>query len=382
MSTPSVIAAARAEAPGLAIRVAGERGGPVLATTPVRFADLRDFEREVWWRRFVRRGMTDAGELEFSLRPVVGSSDGDLCRGFVIAARSAGGAEASVTFAMHCLQPIAQRTAEDLRQRDLLGEDGTFYYELVLAGLARDGIARIPPAGATDTVVAGGGQVLRRTQNLQLTDLPLATLVQRSTAVGETGAEQHELFWTNTALERAERIARLGEKHEPAVETGGVLLGYVGYCAGARDAFVVVVDALEAVDAERNEFSLSFSSKTWHQLQTVVRARAARQPGLGILGQTHGHPFSPGEPCAACPTTADCPKHTAFLSEHDRRWARAVFHAQPWQVSQMYGVDAKGTPTSATFGVLDGRLEPRGYRRIDERDFERIQQRTSTGDRT
>jgi hypothetical protein len=198
--------------------------------------------------------------------------------------------------------------------------------------------------------------------------------MERSTAVGP-GGDDHQLFYTDTALDRAERIARRGESQQPAVETGGVLLGLVAHCRQAKDACVVVVDALEAMDAEHGEFSLSFSGSTWQRLQTVVRARrgAPGHGGLRILGQTHGHPFSPGEACAACPSTPDCPKHTAYLSDHDRLWSRAVFASQPFQVGHMFGIDAKGHGTSQVYGPRGGRLEPRGYRVIRESDLQAIQ---------
>lgn len=387
MTAPTGTSARRAGETGLAIQVRGDREGPVLATSPVQVADLSEAQHELWWRSCVRRGMPDVSErdLEFSLQavPRTGGSalDGTLCRGFVLATRDGDGVEASLTCAMTALQPIAQRAAEDLQRRGLLGQDSTFYYELVLDGPDRGVAPLTPPGGWAGVTDRGGGQVLSRSQSLHLTDLSLAALMQRSTAHGTAETGDHELFWTQGARERAERIARLGEVHEPAVETGGVLLGYLGYCSEARDAFVVVVDALEAKDAEQREFSLSFSGKTWQRLQTVVRARAADLPGLCILGQMHGHPFSPGEPCAACPGTEDCPKQTAYLSEHDRRWTRAVFNAQPWQVSQMYGVDAKGTPTSNTFGLVGGRLERRGYRLIAEEDLEHVRQLPAKGGR-
>lgn len=385
MTVPHATSLSRAGSSGFAVRVRGERGGPVLATAPVPAAALRELACEVWWHGVVRRGMPHvaARDLDYAVRPVRGSEDGgggaggeDPCRGFVIATRGPGGAETSRVFTTLALHGIAQRAAEDLQRRGLLGEEGTFTYDLVRAGLEGDGITRIPPSSpAGGTGAPGGGRVLGRAQELPFTALPLDELRRRSTAEGPPAGEEHELFWTADALERAERIARLGEAQEPAVETGAVLLGHVAHCSGTGDAFVVVVDALEAVDAESDRFSLSFTGSTWQRLQAVVRARAAAQPGVRIVGQTHGHPFSPGEPCAVCPSTPDCPKHTAYLSDDDRRWTRAVFHGQPWQVSRMYGVDASGRARATTFGLCGGWLEERGHRVMEDADFEEIRRR-------
>ena len=101
---------------------------------------------------------------------------------------------------------------------------------------------------------------------------------------------------------------------------------------------------------------------------------------LRIIGQTHGHPFSPGEPCPACPQTPDCPKHTAFLSEEDRRWSRAVFAGQPWQVGHQWGINARGEPVAQLYGLCGGRLERRGYRVIPEADLQRIRHTSTHGD--
>jgi len=353
---------------GLVIDLRAEQGGVVLVTEPVRVGDLGEAIDEVWWRGFVRRGAfdTDARDMDLRLAPVPSKKGPDKCQGFVLTTTGADGEKATLTCSLAALHPVAQRCATELHRRGLLKEADTFFYGLrsVLEPVAR------PIQRSTSSQ----GAVLSRSRDSSFEVLSLPALRKSSRAGVSAVAGDHHLFYAETALERAESISRQGEQQQPAVEAGGVLLGIVGWCPEARDAFVVVVDALEAQDADQEEFSLSFSGKTWSRLQTVLRARRS-QPGQGalrILGQTHGHPFSPGEPCAACPETPDCPKHTAVLSEDDRRWSRAVFAGQPWQVGHLWGINARGEPTSTVYGLCGGRLEPRGYRVIADDDLRRI----------
>ncbi|MHC4854560.1 MAG: hypothetical protein ACYTF5_21365 [Planctomycetota bacterium] len=371
----------------LVVDLRAERGGPVLATEPVRSGDLQEAVGEIWWRGYARRGAfaADVHAMEVSLQPVMretaevagevaGKADGKTD------GKTAGNEDAEPVNQRPCpgfvLSPVAQRGATELLRRGVLRETDTFYYELRAVGPAPSGPRPIQRSVSTK------GTVLSRSRDTSFEVLPLAALMECSRPVGTTVPGDHQLFYTETALQRAESIARRGEQLEPAVESGGVLMGLLCWCPVAGDAFVVVVDALEAQDASQHEFSLSFSGKTWLRLQAVLRARRA-QPGEGalrILGQTHGHPFSAGEPCAACPQTPDCPKHTALLSEDDRRWSRAVFAGQPWQVGHLWGINARGEPTANVYGLSGGRLEPRGYRVIADADLKRIRQAPTTGD--
>jgi len=357
---------------GLVIDLRAERGGAVLVTEPVRVGDLQDAVDETWWQGFVRRGAftSDARDMDIRLVPVVKDKAAGKCQGFVLQTNGADGQDTALTCSLAALHPVAIRCATELCRRGVLKETDTFFYTLR---------AQEPALGPRPIRwdSSGQGAVLSRSRDTSFETLPLATLLECSRTGGlPTAAGDHHLFYTETALEQAETISRRGEQHEPALESGGVLIGVVGWCPDARDAFVVVVGALEAQDASQEEFSLSFSGKTWSRLSAVLRARRSR-PGEGalrILGQTHGHPFSPGEPCAACPETPDCPKHTATLSEDDRRWSRAVFAGQPWQVGHLWGINARGEPTSNVYGLCGGRLEPRGYRVIADQDLERIRQ--------
>ncbi len=361
-----------ADETGLVLDLRTERGGSVLATEPVRSGDLQEVVAELWWRGYLRRGAftVDARDIDVRLEALPQ-------RGFLLRTTGAEGRETSLTCSVAALHPVAQRGAAELVRRGVLREADTFYYELRALFETPKKLER---SERPETTATPRGTLLSRSRDTSFETLCLAALLESSRLVGAAPPGDHQLFYTETALQRAESISRRGEQTEPAVESGGILLGLLGWCPDAQDAFVWVVDALEAPDADQREFSLSFSSKTWSCLQAVVRARRA-QPGEGalrIVGQTHGHPFSPGEPCAACPETPDCPKHTAFLSEDDHRWSRAVFAGQPWQVGHMWGINARGEPTTNVYGLCGGRLERRGYRLLAADDLSRIRQASTT----
>ena len=103
----------------------------------------------------------------------------------------------------------------------------------------------------------------------------------------------------------------------------------------------------------------------------MLRARQS-QPATRtqrVLGQSHGHNFLPIEgapPCEACAHVAVCSRTTAFLSGEDRQWCRAVFSGEPWQLSQVFGQNARREGVSAFFGQKGGELVERGFHLIDD----------------
>ncbi len=137
--------------------------------------------------------------------------------------------------------------------------------------------------------------------------------------------------------------------------------------------FAVVEDVLEATHAKGTTYSLTYSGETWARIQAIMRARGANPATQShrILGQCHGHSFLPldgAPPCEDCLKREFCSRTTAFLSEADLEWCRAVFHGQPWQLSHIFGLDALGRGVDVFFGQAHGRLRPRGYHVLE--DFE------------
>jgi hypothetical protein len=199
---------------------------------------------------------------------------------------------------------------------------------------------------------------------------PLPPLLRRSRPVLGDVPGEHPVFYTREALRMAERLARKGGRAVPAVESGGVLVGPLCSCPDTGEMFAVITDVLEATDARARTFSLAYSGATWARIQAVMRAkeRIRCRRADRILGQVHGHNFPPhgdDASCLECGERDTCRHTSAFLSESDLRWCRAVFSGQPWQVSHIFGLDARGATVDAFFGQQDGRLAARGYRVVE-----------------
>jgi hypothetical protein len=54
----------------------------------------------------------------------------------------------------------------------------------------------------------------------------------------------------------------------------------------------------------------------------------------------------------------------------DRNWTCAVFAHQPWQLSHIFGLNARGEPVSKLFGLRSGQLVERGFRVISDVELE------------
>jgi hypothetical protein len=137
--------------------------------------------------------------------------------------------------------------------------------------------------------------------------------------------------------------------------------------------FALICDVLEATDAEATKYSLSYSGPTWARIQNIMRARQANPATRHhrIIGQAHGHNFMPAEgapPCEWCHLQPNCTRTSAYLSADDRNWCRAIFNAEPWQLSIVYGLDALTRPVEAFYGQRGGQLERRSYAIVENLD--------------
>jgi hypothetical protein len=97
------------------------------------------------------------------------------------------------------------------------------------------------------------------------------------------------------------------------------------------------------------------------------RAQTATASQL-LIGQFHVHPFLPdlgAPPCADCAGRAVCTRSSARPSSDDLHWCRAVFHEAPWQLSLMFGLDARGGRRIELYGQRAGALERRGYHVVE-----------------
>jgi hypothetical protein len=345
----------------LSIELYRERGGRVIAEQPVTSRDLADPLAELWFQCELRRGPRKLALRDMSARVrTVFRQDakiGRYCAGFDLSYRREGETqEVSRFFDRTCLAAVAEQRANALLANGQLAMGDLYFYGIV--------------EGAPDACVTGPeGRGLPT-----FAEAPLEALLALAEAVDiEPDDGDHPVFFTRSAHAAAERISRRGGEAQPPVETGGLLTGTGYVCSDSGEIFTVVEDVLEATHSEATTYSLAYSGQTWQRIQKVLRARRSRPETRHhrVLGQTHGHNFQIAPeipPCAACDQLPFCTRTSATLSPEDRTWARAVFACEPWQLSQVWGLDAKGRTVEAFYGQRGGSLERRGYYLIDDID--------------
>jgi hypothetical protein len=357
-----------AESWAFTVGVRLEQNGREVIREPVTELDLIEPLSESWLECMLRHGHSHVAleELEVRLEPIF-SGSADKCTGYTIELREPGGHRGRREFTLLSLEEVASRAAQRLVARGELQETGLYYFNL---------FARRRTAGPATS--HGGGEPFRgdaRTRPLDPLSVRIGPLLDRSRSVGPMDDDVFPAFYTEAALVRAEDFARKGARSNPPLETGCMMAGPLCICPETREIFVVVLDVLEAAEAEQKEFSLFYSSRTWTRIQSVMKAMQA-QPATRsyrVVGQGHGHNFMPGggaAPCEACPKMSVCGRTSVFVSSDDVNWSRAVFRRQPWQLNHIFGLNARGEKVQGLFGLRDGRLLERGYRVIPEFDRE------------
>jgi hypothetical protein len=358
----------------LAISIRLQAEGPAVASEEVTEADLLERVSETWWQGFLRKGRpaTRLEDLEARVTPIRDKTGGRSCLGFYLEAVGPDGWYARSLFSYLSFQDVAQRAASRLVEARVIEPEQTVYFELLAEADPEGAAAR--PRQEGDACTFETEIITKPLEYVEADPEPLLEKARHVVPPGRVANDAESLvFYTATALEKLERFARKGESLDPPVETGAVLLGVLCSSPRSGDMFCVVEDAIEASETESSTFSLSFSSGTWMRIQAVLKARQCQPQTRAqrILGHGHGHPFPPSgcpSTCASCKAITTCDRHTAFLSSFDRRWARAVFPRQPWQISHVYGVTPRGEKVDRLFGLRDGRLTERGFHVIDSFD--------------
>ena len=343
-----------------------ERGGPVLLREPVLEDDLIDPLSECWLESVLRKGRAHV-ELDALRQQVVPlfSESGTTCLRYTLEVSGPDGVTGRRDFTTRSLEGVASRGAQRLIDRGDLRQGDLYYFDVQAD--------RTPAASVPTPVKVSALEGRARTRPIMPLDVPIAPLLERARAMGPLDPDTFKIFYTEAALARAETLSRKGADSHPAVETGGVLIGSLAGCPETGDLFVLVLDALEAADAQQQEFSLYYSSQTWGRIQAVMKAMVS-QPATRtyrMVGQCHGHSFLPANgapPCEICPSVEVCGRTSVFVSTDDVNWARAVFRRQPWHISHIFGLNARREHVQGLFGLRDGRLLERGFHVIPEFD--------------
>jgi hypothetical protein len=356
--------------------------GPALELEPVRPGDLRDATAELWFGGRLRRGHPELPLEAVTpvVRPVFKDDGSALCRAFILQLDDGLGEPAALLFPRDVVEPVAARARARLVAEGRLAADVVPYYDLRAepantedpgpSGERGHPATDVPqPAADESPFLAPGVRALAPVDPVGVDSEPraLAPLLARARAVDVDPEDtRHLVFFTESALERAERFSRRGGDAEPPVESGAVLVGTLCACHESGEMFCVVRDAVEATSAEEATFALTFSGSTWAAIGAVMAARRGRPaaPPELIVGSSHGHNFLPAggaAPCEACATAEVCSRTSDALSLDDELWSRAVFPAQPWQLALVFGLSARGDRVHTLHGQHGGVLRPRGY---------------------
>ena len=351
--------------PGWSLAVALRQGeaGPQLAVEPVTDADLAEHRAEAWFAGCLRKGRRELPMNQVPMRIVPEMTTAGRCAGFHVETIHPLGRPTRHRFTTRSLKEVATRGAERLVTEGVLSAQEACYFELVAQ----------PAAARPERAVEGGITFTSREAPLRFLSVPLRDLLARAVRVGPDLEGVSPVFYTREAFDLAERFARRGAAGNPPRETGAVLIGPLCACPETGEVFTVVTLVVEVVEAEEEEFSLSYTGRSWTRIQSVLRALRSSVPTRSwrLLGQSHGHNFLPrdgGQPCESCPHLAECHRTSVFVSEADQKWSRAVFSRQPWHLCHIFGLSARAEHVSGLFGQRDGRLQERPFFVIPEFD--------------
>ena len=193
----------------------------------------------------------------------------------------------------------------------------------------------------------------------------ISPLIKKARSVGAVH-EVIPIFLKRATYMKAERFSRKGAQYHPPVESGAVVLGWLGACPESGEFFVVATEVIELVDTLQNKISLTYTDKTWANIRAVLKCRQSTPVGGAerIIGQSHGHNFLPcfgKKECDRCEEQPRCAATSVFVSENDLLWSRCVFSRQPWAFCHIFGLDARGAHVQRMYGFRQGRLVKRGF---------------------
>ena len=351
----------------LELLVRSEMLGPPLGRGPIGAADIADAVAEAWRDLCLRHGYPEQAlvDIPVALLPFYPNGDDRArCTGFELELELPDGQRRRQKFSLKCLRPVAARLADALLSAGLLGQEQPYFYELaVVTGQAAPRPASGSPAFSLKA----------KSPPPRCLRVPLRSLLQAAKAVGMLDEEAFPVFFTATALAKAEAFSRQGARSVPPLESGGVLVGSLGFCEVTKEFFAIVTDVLEANEAEQTTFSLAYSGQSWTRIQVILKARQAAHPEqvVRLLGQCHGHNFLPndGTRCAECDKRPVCGLTSVFVSPDDQTWMSAVFARQPWALCLIFGLNARNEPVQQLYSLKDGLWQARGYFLLPDSDW-------------
>lgn len=341
--------------------------GPIVAEEDIKNSDLSGHYTEVWREGCLRKGYMKVSmqDLTFHLDPIFeNGSDDQICKGFIIEMTNPEDYRVRKEFSIYSLDLVVLRVARHLMQAKVLKQGDQFYYSVI--AYHQNASCKVKQDTSAIKIME------KEKQPISYVKLPLAPLFDKATAINVED-DSYPVFYTHSAFNKAEEIARKGAAIKPAVETGALLLGILGSCPQSKEFFVIIKDVFELCDVDQNTYSLTLTGHTWMHIQNIVRdlQQHPETCSHNILGQCHGHNFLPGI-SESSDSLRSCVVNSAFVSMDDRLWNSAVFNQEPCQLCHIFGLDLSGDKVNSLFGLKDGRLLQRGYYLIPDFELESL----------
>lgn len=341
----------------LAVGILGRKNGDerLLAREVVTSADLVPARDETWLRGLQTGALgTDLARLHLRVLPGA-NEDGQRLGSYFVELRD-GDRSFRRSFSIASLTSVARRAV--LRLAESKSIDAEEDYHFFLTTLADD-------EGAAPE--AAKPRATHRLDPPQLESARLVDFLDHSQLLSGSPDPEEDtvhapLFVSADVWEQGHAQARRGGMRESAA----VWTGRLFRDTDSPAVFMVLEACIEAEHADEEPLAVTFSGETWARVREVLELRRRRlnRPFERILGAVHGHNFKSEAddqgkpPCAACPTAKVCGRTTAVLSAADLAWHRAVFAAQPWAVSLVWGYSARGEDWRM-YGLADAILAPR-----------------------
>jgi hypothetical protein len=354
----------------LKIVIRSSPNGPIIIEEIVRDSDLWDLYTEMWREGCLRKGYMEVSisDLTYYLEPIFENdsniSDNQVCKGFTIEITNPGNDLKRKEFSVYSLDLVALRILRGMVKTKNRKKENQLYYN-VIAYLQKESCEY--EQNAYDGNAKCFRVKVKESKPLNYVRLSLESLFAQA-GYKKIEDDAYPVFYTNTAFEKAEKIARKGAYINPSVETGALLIGVLGSCPKTKEFYAIIKDVFEFSEADQSMYSLTPSSRTWKCVQDYIGAlRQHSETCLyKILGQCHGHNFIPE---ISKDSDNKCVVSSVFVSMDDRLWNNAVFNREPCQLCHIFGFDQNGDKVDSLFGLKDGHLLQRGYYLLSEFDL-------------
>lgn len=204
---------------------------------------------------------------------------------------------------------------------------------------------------------------------LLLHEASLAAYLAAAEPFGAAAPEDIPVFVRREVLEVAERWTLEADGRE----TAGVLAGHLHRDRGQPDVFLEVTALLPARHTTADATRVSFTAETWTEARSELTRRGQ---GEIFAGWFHCHPAKNWSTAAAGeqPVTGQPheqplaeepePRSLDFFSPLDRTVHRVAF-ASAHSIALVTTHQVSGAVTHALYGWREGRIEDRGFFRLD-----------------